>query len=226
MEAYTLMYQGYALVQSKLPMTDTTPLRPWHFLEIREEITHDLPRLAKHLKVSKEMLFKSFRLAPAESWVALSFYLAPFLLIAVYWLCINWNIPVIQPQAQIVVASVAANNDTSCSAKVTAPIEKTTCCLGNMRNPIHTVSLPPPTTTWGDIALWMAAGLFSILPLSSTVREWFKVLPILRSIKLHTVLAAWLPAVIFSAVVSVVVFVNLKVFNNIFLKAGKLKIKL
>jgi predicted acylesterase/phospholipase RssA len=92
MEACTLMYQAYSLAKDKLRNfcpecgQGSPKVQQWTFLEIADVIKNDQSRLAKHLAVAKQMLFKTFRLAPVKSWALASVPIA----LVLYCLYINW----------------------------------------------------------------------------------------------------------------------------------------
>jgi NTE family protein len=229
MEAYTLMYQGYALAQDKLVVfcssSRAQPLRPWCFLEIRDVIKNDLSRLTKHLTVGKEMLFKSFRLAPVASWACLLIIMLITLSCPAVLLWGNWNTPVMQQPVQVTVEG----NNCCCSTIATLkvpPATSSNCKTGIYKIP--TISLPSPTITWGGLSWYLLVLLLGALPLSPTMRKVFKVLPWLHNAKTSCAMAVVsnigiVAMTVLALVVSVAVLITLNTFNKIFLNAGKLK---
>ena len=94
------MYQGYSLALEKLEQAtmgktqNAIPLHQWRFLKIREVIQSDLRHLTKHLVIGKRQFFKTFYLAPLESWAWLLFLLSPLLLFTAFWLYAHWETPI------------------------------------------------------------------------------------------------------------------------------------
>lgn len=189
LEAYTLMYQGYSLALDRLSQAGmgnppgATPLCQWRFLDIRPVIMDDLYRLTTHLAVGKQKFFKTFYLAPVESWAWLLFLLSPLILNMAFWLHAHWGIK---------------------------------------------IQLPQPSITGSDLFWYAAIALLALLPLSSTVRAWFKTTSWLRGLKKNPATDAGSKIIgIGMAVLSIsawlVVSIHLAIFNKLFLKTGKLR---
>ncbi len=234
LEANTLMYQSYCVAQRKLIGVDVVkifePARPWHFLAIRDVIKHDLPRLTQHLRVSKEMFFKSFRLAPAQSYTWLLLILTPFILVAASLLCANWNVSIVRTPPQLIEKNFCCGN-TTFTMTVPQPlppalIPPSACSIKFLCVSAPTVTLP--NLTWGEFIVYAVTALFPLLPLSPSVRKFFKAMPWLRRFKQNSLTdfglrIAGIPVTVLAVFASVVVFLYLKIFNPIFLKAGRLK---
>jgi len=91
-----------------------------------------------------------------------------------------------------------------------------------------TVSLPAINHSWGELIVWGVPVIFGLLPISSTMRKWFKVLPWLRKAKTNCLTVGVVTLgiavlTVLALIVSLSVYITLNIFNNIFLKVGKLK---
>lgn len=93
--------------------------------------------------------------------------------------------------------------------------------VGNWNTPIK---LALPAFTWGEA---MAAA-FLLLPLSAKVREWFKTVRLLRAVKESpptrlVKVVYYIAAALIAVVVSLIMLVQLKVYDCIFINSGKIK---
>lgn len=91
-----------------------------------------------------------------------------------------------------------------------------------------TIVFPVPHITGGEIFGYLALAIITLSPVSAKVREWFKTIPWLRLLKQNPASSAGLVLIGVGVMVVAmsawaVVFVQLNIFNPLFLKVGKLK---
>jgi len=92
------------------------------------------------------------------------------------------------------------------------------------------IELTLPGVTVAELCGYALIALIAIMPMSAKVRAWFKTVRWLRTLIQNPFTNAGLKIMgigvaILSLSVSIVVFIHLKIFNLIFLKVGKLKLK-